>query len=83
MPSGIKPIKQLPIEQVDELADELVRAYGNPVFRVWYCGVIYEFGLAKVHEWKGRAAEGKEPGKLFSKYVQDARRYRKGERSDT
>jgi hypothetical protein len=65
--------KQLPIEVVDELACELAREYRNDVFLKWYCGIIYQFGLATVHEWRTRAAEGNEPAKLFSKYVRDAR----------
>jgi hypothetical protein len=68
---------ELPIDAVDMLADELVAEYSNPNFRAWYCGIIYEFGSSKVWEWRRRAAEGKEPAKLFSKYVKDARIYRK------
>lgn len=74
--SGKKVIKQLPIAAVDKIADELVAEYANPDFRQWYCGVIYQFGFEKVHEWRRRAVEGKEPAKLFSKYVKDARTYR-------
>ena len=73
-------IKQLPIEAVDKLADDIVAEYSNPKFRQWYCGVIYEFGFSQVSEWLGRAREGKEPAKLFSKYVKDARTFR-GSRS--
>lgn len=71
--SPSKPIKQLPIEAVDKLADELVSEYSNPKFRQWYCGVIYQFGFAQISEWRRRALEGREPAKLFSKYVKDAR----------
>lgn len=66
---------ELPIEQVDEIADSLCAEYTNPSYRRWYCGVVYDFGVSKVEEWKKRAKEGKEPAKLFSKYVRDARRY--------
>jgi hypothetical protein len=74
--SGEVSVKQLPIDAVDKLADELVMGYDNPKFRQWYCGVIYEFGFAKVNEWRRRASDGKEPAKLFSKYVKDYRAYR-------
>jgi hypothetical protein len=68
---------ELPIEAVDTLADELVAEYNNPGYRRWYCGVIKDFGFSKVHEWRRRASEGKEPAKLFSKYVKDSRTYRR------
>ncbi len=68
--------KQLPIDAVDKIADELVGEYDNPMFRRWYCGVINDFGFTKVAEWRGRAKEGNYPAKLFSKYVTDARAYR-------
>lgn len=71
-----KPIKQLPIEAVDTLADELVAEYVNPQFRQWYCGVIYQFGYAQITEWRKRALEGRDPARLFSKYVKDARTFR-------
>jgi hypothetical protein len=80
------PIKhQLPISAVDELTNELINEYNNERFKRWYCGVIYEFGVSQVLEWRGRAHEGKEPSKLFSKYVIDARTYRKkrGEEYET
>lgn len=67
------PVKQLPIEEVDSLADELVREYNNPIFRVWYCGVIYQFGLEQVAEWQRKAASGTNPGGLFGYYVKQAR----------
>ena len=68
-------IKQLPIDAVDKLADELVDEYDNLKFRKWYCGVIKDFGYAQVNEWRRRAKEGDSPAKLFSKYVTDARKY--------
>jgi hypothetical protein len=80
--SANSAIKQLSVDAVDKLADELADEYSNPKFRQWYCGVIYEFGFSKVTEWRGRAKEGNEPAKLFSKYVVSARTYR-GSRSDS
>lgn len=65
--------KKLPIGVVDEIADRLVTEYGNRQFRRWYCGVVYQFGPNKVYEWQARAKEGKDPARLFSKYVKDAR----------
>lgn len=67
------PVKQIPIDEVDTLADELVSEYSNPKFRVWYCGVIYEFGIAQVNDWRARAASGISPGGLFGYYVKQAR----------
>lgn len=78
--SSSKIIKQLPIDAVDKLADELVAEYNNPDFRQWYCGVVYRYGFAQVTEWRKRALDGREPAKLFSKYVKDARTY-KGSRT--
>ena len=67
--------KKLPIGVVDEIADGLATEYSNQQFRQWYCGVVYQFGPSKVHEWQARAKEGNEPARLFSKYVRDARAY--------
>lgn len=67
--------KKLAVDVVDKIADELAKEYSNLSFRNWYCGVIYQFGPSKVHEWQVRAKEGREPAKLFSKYVKDARAY--------
>jgi hypothetical protein len=74
--SGNKNKHQLPIGTVDEIVEELCKEYSNPYYRRWYCGVIYEFGPSVVEEWRRRACEGKEPAKLFSKYVKDTRTYR-------
>lgn len=71
-----KPKYQLPIEVVDTLANELAVQYQNEPYRKWYCGVIYEFGIDKVEEWRRRASEGNDPAKLFSKYVKDWRSYK-------
>lgn len=73
---SIKVVKRrLPIDAVDKLADELVSEYNNAGFRKWYCGVINDFGFSKVNEWQVRSREGKEPSKLFSRFVKDARTY--------
>lgn len=72
---------QIPISTVDALADELVGEYANPVYRKWYCKVIYRYGLAQVNEWRRRATEGKDPARLFSKYVKDAETFRASRRS--
>lgn len=74
--STSKTIKQLQIDAVDKLADELVAEYDNKDFRRWYCGAIYQFGFAQINEWRRRANEGNVPAKLFSKYVQDARTFK-------
>ena len=74
--SSSKPIKQLPIDAVDKVADELVAEYNNPGYRRWYCGVIYQYGFAQVEEWRKRAVEGRDPARLFSKHVKDARTYK-------
>lgn len=76
--SGNKlPVKQLPIDAVDRIADSLVSEYVNPEWRKWYCGVIYEFGPAQVEEWRKRADDGKVPAKLFTTYVTQARKYKR------
>jgi hypothetical protein len=67
------PDRQLPTEEVDKLADELVTEYSNPKFRKWYCSVIYEFGFERVAEWRRKAATGHTPGGLFGHYVKQAR----------
>lgn len=77
VPNGTSKVEKptLPVAAVDELADELVKEYSNDLYRRWYCGIIYEFGFATVNEWRTRAASGKQPARLFSKYVRDARTY--------
>ena len=67
---------RIPIGSVDVLADELVGEYANPNYRKWYCKVIYTYGAAQVNEWRNRAREGKDPARLFSKYVKDAQTFR-------
>jgi len=73
-----RPKLDLPIDAVDRLADQLVDVFNNKKFRDWYCGVIYEFGFSQVLEWQSRASTGKEPAKLFSTYVKQARTYGAG-----
>lgn len=65
----------LSISLVDQLADELATEYDNQRFRSWYCGVIYQFGPSKVHEWRVRAKDANNPARLFSKYVKEAKAY--------
>ncbi|MDQ5913928.1 MAG: hypothetical protein QG623_547 [Patescibacteria group bacterium] len=66
----------IPIELVDSLSLELASEYDNPQFRAWYCGVIQEFGVERVHEWRRRSAEGNNPARLFSHYIKSARKAR-------
>ncbi len=61
-----------PIAAVDQLADELVATYQNPLYRPWYCKVIYALGLNAVRDLKGRAKDSKYPGRLFSKLAREA-----------
>ena len=68
------PHNKPPIDEVDTLADELANSYNNQGYRTWYCGVIYEFGIEKVHYWQHKASGGEYPGKLFGYYVRQARR---------
>lgn len=68
---------QLSIDVVDALANDLVTEYNNPKYRQWYCGVIYQYGIAQVEEWRGRAREWDIPGAGFTTYVKQARRYNK------
>ncbi len=68
------PGRELPLELVDALADGLVRRYQNPEYRKWYCGVIYEFGISRINVWLEKASTGDEPGKLFTRYVNSARK---------
>lgn len=72
--------KDMPLEAIDELADELVKQFDNPIWRPWYCGVVRKFGPAKVQEWRRRASEGREPGKLFTVYVNQAGGYKKAKK---
>ena len=74
--SGYEPVKRISIGVVDVLADTLVAEYRNPTYRKWYCGAIYEFGPAKIEQWRRRAEDGNQPGRLFTKYVNDARSIR-------
>lgn len=69
------PVKQIPIDMVDDLADELVAEYSNPDYRRWYCSAIYDFGLEQVNKWRQRAATTADsPAKLFTYYVNQARK---------
>jgi hypothetical protein len=61
------------ITAVDKLADTLVDAYDNSQYRTWYCRIIYELGVKKVEELHERAKAGREPKKLFSALVREAR----------
>jgi len=71
------PVKQIPIDVVDDLADELVAEYSNPDYRRWYCSAIYDFGLEQVNKWRQRAATTADsPAKLFTYYVNQARKNR-------
>lgn len=72
-----KAKKELPINAVDRLVEEILAEYQNNNYRKWYYKVVYEFGIESVLEWMRRAKEGSEPSKLFTKYVNDARKYRK------
>ena len=65
----------LSVAKADEIIEEIVLEYRNPAYRKWYLKVLYDFGPQKVHEWRRRAAEGKEPGKLFTKLVNEYRQY--------
>ncbi len=69
---GQLPVKHIPIEAVDKLADELVAEYCNSEFRKWYCALINQHGLERVIYWRGRAASGNNPARLFSYYAKQA-----------
>lgn len=66
------PVKRLPIEEVDRLADELVAEYSNSEFRKWYCALINQHGIERVMYWRGKAASGNNPARLFSFYAKQA-----------
>ncbi len=68
--------QRLPVEFVDDLADELIAEYANPEFRAWYCKIIYTFGPVQIREWQGRAKDASNPGKLFSTLASQALRKR-------
>lgn len=70
LPDDDRPnFKHLALTLVGSIADELVQEYSGEKYRRWYCGVIYQYGPAKVQEWRVRAREGECPAKLFSKYA--------------
>jgi len=67
------PVKlELSIDAVDKLANELTDEYDNHKFRLWYCKIIYKFGVDQVSEWRNSASTGKYPARLFSTYVKQA-----------
>ena len=68
-------------EEVELMARLLAIEFENPRFFKWYCGVVHQFGPVQVEEWRLKAGEGKEPGKLFSKLVSEARRKLSGSSS--
>ena len=59
--------ERLTVQSVDQLADELANEYGNPLYRKWYCKLIYGLGPLRIDELRGRAKDANNPGKLFSK----------------
>ncbi len=69
----------LPMAEVDRLADDLVDKFNNPDYRAWYCQKIYKFGLDLIEVWRDKAMETGCPGKYFSKYVSEKERQVFGE----
>lgn len=69
--------KRPPLVYVDYLADELVKEYGTPDYRKWYCALIYRYGLAQVEEWRKRAEKANAPVRVFSKYAAQAKNTKK------
>ncbi len=59
--------------QVEKLANDLCMSYQNSKFFSWYCGVIYEFGIPAVEALQARVRDAKEPGRLFTKIVNEWR----------
>ena len=62
------------INEVDALADQLVHLYANPKFRPWYCRIVNDLGVARVHEIIKRAEGVNNSGKLFSKMASEERK---------
>lgn len=58
---------------VDQLAEDLASEHENTGWEKWYCGIIYEFGVEVVSNWRERVLTSDSPGRLFSYIVKQAR----------
>lgn len=73
-PTPANLARQLPIESVDRIVDQLMDDIGaEPRFRPWYCAVVYEFGMQQVYYWQIRVKGSTCPAKLFSRLVTQQR----------
>ena len=73
---GFNKLKPAGNWQLDSFkADAVIEQYHfliNPKFKKWYYKQLYRVGVSKFIELAGRAAEGKQPSRLFSKLLKDA-----------
>jgi hypothetical protein len=72
-------VKNVSLDEVDRLSDELVRIYKNPSYKKWYCKAIYRFGAQQIRDWMARASDGKYPERLFTTYVNQANGFIRGD----
>lgn len=68
------------IDEVEQYARELSSRFHNQDFFKWYCGVIHEFGTARVRELVGRVEGADYEGRLFSRLVDQERKRREKNR---
>ncbi len=61
-------IRKPTILEVDELADKLVAAFGNPDYRPWYCKRINQMGTNNIENIFARVNDATKvhKGKLFT-----------------
>lgn len=65
---------QLSIDEVSKFGKEIAVELNNPGYKDWYCGIIYDFGITQVNEWKRIALSKNTPGRYFSTLVREARK---------
>lgn len=66
--------RHTPVAVVDQLATELVQQFENDEYYKWYCASIYDLGVDRIQEIRGRISDARNPARLFSHYVNQDRK---------
>jgi hypothetical protein len=71
---------ELSSAQVDETVDDIIREYGTPSYRKWYCELVYEFGPRAIKDLQGRCRDANVPSRLFAYLAKQMHDTRKNQR---
>lgn len=63
--------KELSSTQVDEYVSGLIKEYGSPEYRRWYCVLVYEFGIQTIDDLRGRCRDARTPARLFARLAKE------------